>query len=67
MIEHMSACKQKYEDQADSSPQVAILDDWDNIRPGNTQERDSSEKTGYNGNPKAPINRTYNLRMRSAV
>ena len=44
MIEHVSASKQKDSDQADSRPQIAILNDRHNVGVGDTEERNDAEE-----------------------
>jgi hypothetical protein len=42
MIEHVSTGEKKNGNQANRSPNIAILDDWQEIWPSNTQEGDRS-------------------------
>lgn len=46
MIEHVAACEEKDGNQADGSPEVAILNDWQNIWCGDGKEGDDTEHGG---------------------
>jgi hypothetical protein len=66
VVEHVSTCKKKDEDQTDRSPEVAVLQYGINIRPGDTKKGDSSKNSSYSCNPKHIINWANNSWMRAA-
>ena len=46
MVEHVSAREQQYRNQRDRSPQVAVLDDGQDIRGCHGEESDETEDCG---------------------
>jgi hypothetical protein len=63
VIEHVAASEQKNSDQADGSPDVAILNNWKNIRPGNAQKSNCSQNRSGDSNATNPIDWTVHRRM----
>lgn len=47
MVEHVTAGEEEDQDQADSGPQVPVLDDGQNVRVCNGDECEKTEKDGY--------------------
>lgn len=63
MVEHVSTCEKKNEDQAYRGPEVAVLDNRHQILPYNTYKRDSTQNAGDNCDPEDPIDWPNNRRV----
>jgi len=55
VIEHVSTCEEENHNQADSSPDVAVLDDWDKKWPGNGTKGYRAENGCSDGNDTSPV------------
>lgn len=67
MIKHMTTGEEEDEYQADCCPKIAVLNDRGDYGPCHREERDSSKKTRYNGNPEAPVDWACDWWVRSAI
>ena len=46
MVEHVSTCEEQDGDQADGSPNVSVLNDWQHIRRSSHQDSSCAEDNG---------------------
>lgn len=46
VIEHVPTCEQENADQADSGPEIPVLDEGEDVRCGYREERDQAENGG---------------------
>ena len=61
MIEHVSTCEEKDKDQADGSPDVAVLNQWCYVWPSNTYETNDTEECRGHGNIEHVVDRSMHL------
>lgn len=65
MVEHMSTGEKKNGNQTDCSPNIAVLEDGQEVRPSNAQECDCSQNCCSDCNTSQPIDRSCNGWVRS--
>lgn len=63
VIEHVSAREEQHSDQADSSPQVAVLDDGQSVWSSDCDKADNTKDTGGYGNEFEPIEWSIDFRF----
>lgn len=67
MVEHVATGKEEDGDQADGRPQVAILDDWQQIWIADTEERNASKHSSRHCYYTDPVYWALYWRMRSVL
>lgn len=65
MIKHLATGEEEDSDQADSGPNVAVLDDGQQVWPGNADKRDRACDSGSNGYAAEPVHRPVNRGVRT--
>lgn len=61
MVEHVSGGEEQDGDQREGSPEVAVLEEGQNVGIGNGDDSDSSEDSGGDGDDLHPVDRTRDL------
>lgn len=64
VVEHVSAGEEKDGNEADGGPEIAVLDDGQNIRRGSDDDRAQTKNDGDGRNPAHPVDRTLDRRVR---
>ena len=57
VVEHVSAGEKQNSDQADGSPEVAVLDDRQKVRRGDSEESEDTDDSGCHGDDLHVVNR----------
>jgi hypothetical protein len=58
VVEHVSAREEQNGDQADGSPEVAVLNDWQEVRCGDGKEGEDTDDSGCYGDDLHVVDRT---------
>lgn len=64
VVEHVTAGEEQDHDQADSSPEVAVLDNGKDVGRGNSQECEDTDNRGGDGDDLNIVDRTLDRRVR---
>ena len=64
VIEHVTAGEEQDHDQADGSPEVAVLDNGENVGRGNSQECEDTDNGGCDGDDLNIVDGTLDRRVR---
>jgi hypothetical protein len=64
VVEHVSASEEQDSDQTDSGPEVAVLDDWENVGRGDGQESENTDDSSRDGDDLHVVDRTLDWWVR---
>lgn len=65
VVEHVAAGEEKHHDQAEGSPQIAVLDDGQNVGGGDGDEGDEAEDSSGHGDNLDVVDGADNRRVRA--